>query len=118
MAQKLGTEGGREVFGEDLWLRRCEQEIYKLSEITPICGTFIIRDIRFNNEADFVRKRGGTIIHVERPSLGDTGVVRDHVSERGVEFNKRTDIKIINNGSLEQLEQTVFSTLTHMSLTR
>lgn len=93
MMQTLGTEWGRNIIDEDMWLNalwsKCE-------------GNVIIPDIRFSNEARFVRKRG-VIIHVIRPG---TTIDSKHSSEQGVERGDR-DFTISNNGTLEDLEKKV-----------
>ncbi|MDX8383318.1 MAG: hypothetical protein R8M45_04495 [Ghiorsea sp.] len=100
IAQILGTEVGRDMFFRDMWLKRAEMEINKEKESNDHI-VFCIPDIRFENEANYIRNNDGFIIHVSRPSLGDT-VVRKHVSENGVEF-KPGDVDIYNDGSLEDL---------------
>lgn len=73
--QTLGTEWGREVLGDTIWvdtaLRRAAQ-----SERGAI-----ITDVRFANEAQAIRDAGGVIIRVERPEVG---LKSDHPSEREV----------------------------------
>jgi len=98
IAQKFGTECMRNVFDEDFWLKRMEMELTKCSDDV----IFVITDIRFENEADWVREHGGEIWHISRPSLGG-GVVRSHASEAGVEI-KDEDKFILNNSSLLYLE--------------
>jgi len=101
IAQKLGTEVGRDMFFTDMWIRRCEREIANRQEYEMmICG-----DIRFTNEADWVREQGGEIWHIVRPSIG-TGVVREHVSETGIE-TVDGDSTIINDGNMLDLERKV-----------
>jgi hypothetical protein len=62
--QLMGTESGREVFGEDLWvqslLRRASQ-----NENT------VIADVRFPNEIEAIRKAGGHLVCVQRGQLPD-----------------------------------------------
>jgi len=95
IAQKVGTECGREVFRQDFWLKRCESQMNDAPDI------FIVSDIRFDNEADWVKEQGGQIWHIERPDLGE-GVVRDHISENGVTICPE-DIIIENDSSLTEL---------------
>jgi hypothetical protein len=60
----------------------------------------IIKDIRFENEAEFLRNHGGTIWHIKREQALK---VISHASEKGIKV-KDKDIVIQNNGSLEELE--------------
>ena len=60
----------------------------------------IIKDVRFENEANFLRNHGGTIWHIKRDKALK---VISHASEMGIKV-KSEDIVIHNNGSLEDLE--------------
>ena len=71
--QKLGTEVGRDLFGQwmphigpNFWLEHMRLRLDELSRTSP--GTsVVVCDVRFPNEADFIRKLGGTVIRVQRP---------------------------------------------------
>lgn len=63
----------------------------------------IIKDVRFENEANFLRNHGGIIWHIKRDKALK---VISHASEMGIKV-KREDIIIHNNGSLEELELAV-----------
>ena len=100
MLQTLGTEWGRELTNGDIWVTAMENHLNKIGG-----GTFVIPDIRFENEAAFVRKHG-RMIHIEgRTTLDDT-----HISERGVDYG-HYDFVITNDQSLEEYLSYVFGTL-------
>lgn len=61
--------------------------------------TIIIKDIRFENEAAFLRAHHGSIWHIKRPDLQK---VNAHSSELGIEVAEG-DICILNNGTLDEL---------------
>lgn len=63
----------------------------------------VIKDIRFENEADYLRQHGGQIWHVVRRNVEK---VNAHSSELGIKIQSN-DIVIDNNGSLEQLASAV-----------
>jgi len=68
-------------------------------------------DLRFQNEADFLRSVGATVLRVSRPSkiAGDSGSVnRNHLSEKGFD-DAPDDIHLSNDGSLQQFESAVIS---------
>ena len=65
--------------------------------------TLIITDTRFDNEADFIRRAGGTVWHIDRASAP---AVRAHVSEQGV-ARLPGDRVIDNNGTLDDLRRAV-----------
>ena len=100
MAQSLGTEWGRNL-QKDFWLRLAGAF---LRDQTDAGEThFVISDVRFTNEADWVKRQGGQIWRIHREGLAS---VRPHVSESGVDSIKphRT---IHNNGSTADLAEAV-----------
>ncbi|MBT2544483.1 hypothetical protein J7E99_28240 [Streptomyces sp. ISL-44] len=58
--QRLGTEGGRAVLGENVW-------VDALLRDRETWGPTVITDVRFPNEADAIRARGGLVLLIERP---------------------------------------------------
>lgn len=76
--QKLGTEFGRQMIGEDIW----GNAAMRRADYANNCGAVVIfDDARFDNEARAIRERGGIIIEVSKPGLPER---MDHPSERGV----------------------------------
>jgi len=108
IAQIFGTEAMRNAFGDDIWLRVAEQHIRQSISSLPeghIKG-IVISDIRFENEAKWMRgEMNGQIVHIHRCSLGD-GVVRGHVSEMGVRW-ENGDLGLHNDGSLEGYKEQI-----------
>lgn len=92
MMQTLGTEWGRNIINSELWVVAMEQRINK---------GMIIPDIRFENEAAFVRKYG-VLIHV----TGRGGIDGDHISESGISCES-FDRVIANSGGIEDLERLI-----------
>ena len=99
LMQLLGTEWGRDMLSASIWIDLAEQNLSNLAELYPEASGFVISDVRFENEADFVRKHGGLIIHVQRP---DAATVSPHVSELGVAVQPY-DAVIINDSDLAGL---------------
>lgn len=97
MMQTLGTEWGRQLINPDLWLIMAHQ---RLLQNGP---GMVVSDVRFDNEAAWIRKHGGRIIHVIRP---DTKAVEAHASEDGIEMQD-TDARLFNSGTLEELQLSV-----------
>lgn len=91
--QRYGTEAHRDVFGQDFWLDAV------LPEGRDDCDLLLIPDVRFVNEAERVRERGGEVWSVERP---DVAPVEAHSSEAGIPHGLLSRV-IINNGSLDDL---------------
>ncbi len=101
MMQTLGTEWGRDLVSQSLWVDRAMQTVSGLR----FGGTgAVISDVRFENEAEVIRAHGGFILHLSRP---DALVVNTHISEAGVSFDPTTDWRIVNDSSLEVLRASV-----------
>lgn len=104
MAQKLGTEACRKGIRDDIWIR---------SLATSINNSFVdlafITDVRFDNEAEFVRESGGIVINITRDSQTKIAT-SNHASEAGIS-DHLIDYKVINitgntfigAGSLQQV---------------
>lgn len=97
--QTLGTEWGRELISEDIWIN----SLWKRIEYKVKSHDIIITDVRFDNEIDFIKKNDGIIINVMRTEgsfeSGDT-----HVSETGI-TETEFDYNVLNNGSLHVLQE-------------
>lgn len=65
LLQLAGTEQGRNKFGYDIWIRTLETWIKILN--SRGVERFIISDVRFQNEADWVKSFGGSLIKIESP---------------------------------------------------
>lgn len=103
MAQTLGTEWGR-MLQPDLWLRLAGAYMADVERNTwNDTSAFVISDVRFVNEAAWVRAHGGMIWRVIRPG---TTPVRQHISEQELTLFD-ADHTIINDGGLEDLHLAV-----------
>lgn len=103
ICQKLGTEAGRQVFGEDLWIKRWELEYRFFADKADV----VVRDVRFDNEAERIRKNGGVIVHIYRDHPDtDMGAASGHASEAGVKIELGDRI-LNNDGSLNDLAHKV-----------
>lgn len=103
LLQRLGTEAMRGEFGSDFWIKRMAMSIDSIKLRDWIEGV-VIHDVRFDNEAEMIRDRGGVIIHIYRDAAGLQGEAGAHASEKGVTF-KDCDHVLFNNGSLTELSQ-------------
>lgn len=77
MLQRLGTEAIRNTFGADFWVRRWLQTYEEVAGQESV----VVTDVRFLEEAQMVRERGGVIVHVIREVPDLEG---DHASARGI----------------------------------
>lgn len=104
LAQWLGTDIYRNQFDQNVWLRNMKLRIGELKNV-------IITDIRFDNEANFIKELGGIIIKVDasvRKNKSD-----NHISENGID-EKLVDIIVDNNGSFEDLNKSIKKTLCYL----
>ena len=97
--QMEGTEAGRDVFGNDLWIKRFMLSYNLLKDTDDI----IVPDVRFDNEAYAIKALGGIIIEVRRGQAGLSGSAASHVSESGLSLP--ADYVIENEGTLEELHE-------------
>lgn len=116
LMQTLGTEWGRTIC-PDLWTRVAkakwewvkegmpwETELGRISNLQlgreRLNAGMIITDVRFENEAEWIRSEGGIIVHINRPNTEQVGLA-DHASEQKLE-RIVFDLVVDNSGSLEQ----------------
>ena len=103
MAQTLGTEWGRSL-KSDFWLSLAGAYMADTTDTAETESVnFVISDIRFYNEAEWVRERGGVIWHIQRSAATP---VRAHVSESEI-GHIASDLTIYNNGTLAELQYAV-----------
>lgn len=79
LLQRRGTENGRLVHGEDVWIR-CMQAWIRAHSERGI-KRFLITDVRFENEAEWIRSLGGMVIRVEAPERTKAAYEREKCSE-------------------------------------
>lgn len=91
--QTLGTDWGRALISESLWAD---------AAVRDVTGNAVFDDVRFDNEADAIRSRGGVIIEVRRHGVGP---VNNHASERPPE----PDHIVFNDGSPDDLALLVWN---------
>ncbi len=102
MAQTLGTEWGRNLIADDVWVLLAKENITKLKNSGK---NVVITDCRFDNEADMIHELGGIIIKIERRDNPHTrhvmsGGLIAHSSEIGIWLDK-VDFIVQNNWSVE-----------------
>lgn len=106
LMQTLGTEWGRNSVHPNLWLLLAEQNLDLMARTHDTARGFVVSDLRFNNEADFIRKRGGVVVHMDRVTATP---VNPHSSESGIMF-ALGDLWLPNDGPFDQL----FTNINHI----
>lgn len=98
LLQRLGTEVGRDLYGENFWVERVTKQIHGSDRV-------VITDVRFDNEEAAVHNLGGKVFRIVRP--GNTAA-NLHASEQRID-RLFVDGVIPNNGSLEEYREAVLS---------
>lgn len=98
LMQTLGTEWGQRHVARDLWTRIAQHKIDTNNRMGVAAVPIVVTDIRFEHEADWIRKQGGRIWHIRR----DIQAHDAHASELGIK-GTQADVWIDNTGSLQQL---------------
>jgi hypothetical protein len=98
LAQRLGTEWGRSI-DPDFWVKVAAASIAKVMNIKGPDTVFVISDVRFENEAQWVKDHGGVIWHIHRPAAQ---AVAAHQSENGI-HPQLVDLNILNKYTLSEL---------------
>lgn len=100
LLQRMGTEVGRDLIDENIWLR----ELDKVES-----DKIVITDARFGNELQYVLNKGGSLIHVKREGFGP---VNGHISETAhLEYVDKVVDRIWNNGTLEEYRNVIKATI-------
>jgi len=99
LLQSLGTDWGREMISETIWIDAMRRMI-----ADQTFGTIIIDDCRFENEAQMVREMGGIVIGLEREGIAYTG---EHASEMPVKADMIVDAGDVR-AAVDEIEQIAF----------
>lgn len=97
--RKVGKELVRDNLGEDHWVKLMELGLNHALDYT---SRIVIPDVRFQNEAAFIKKFGGVLWKIDRPGFSDKEAV--HESERNLLDYTGWDLIINNNDTQEKLE--------------
>lgn len=96
MAQELGTGWGR-ALDQDLWLKIAQARVKVCEESS--CPGVVISDVRFPNEAAWIKSQGGVVWRIIRPGIEP---VRTHESEAHAN-TLPYDYTILNQGTIDDL---------------
>lgn len=101
LAQTLGTEWGREHAHPDIWLQLVAN--YWDAIKGHYMSRLVVTDVRFLNEAQWIRREGGYIVNVVRPGCEP---IAHHVSNQPLP-DEYIDIVLRNDASLNDLLHSV-----------
>jgi hypothetical protein len=110
--QVLGTDAIRNGLHSNAWVNALMVDYHEdereeridnyIKKVSPPCS-WIVTDVRFPNEAEAIKDRGGVIIRIDRPGVEP---VNAHPSETALD-NWDFDYRIANASDLVALKQTV-----------
>jgi hypothetical protein len=106
--QRLGTDACRNHVHREIWIKSAWLRVQKIWEENPETGV-VIPDVRFTNEADFIKEKGGVLWKVDRDLPEDKN--SQHPSEIDLDTYDKWDKVIDNNSSLRKLYLNVDSGL-------
>ncbi len=91
--QLMGTENGRDKYGQDIWINIVDtwMKIYNERGVER----FIITDLRFKNEYEYLKSKNAKIIKIEAPN-------------RQKENLKGQDLQVLNHRSETELNDIEF----------
>lgn len=101
LAQTLGTEWGRSIHPH-FWLQMAKLRYYGLDRSGDAYG-LVITDVRFENEAEWIREEGGRVVHITGRETTVEGAAAEHVSEAGIKVDYLRDYFVRNTGDLQHL---------------
>lgn len=107
LAQTLGTEWGRNSVRSDLWLWLAKEQYANHRNL-------LITDVRFENEAAWVREVGGLMVHVYGRETTVIGQAATHSSEAGVSVQVG-DYMLPNTAGLAELRSKVMLLAIHIN---
>lgn len=107
LLQKLGTEAMRNGLHTNVWVNALFADYNNFEIGFDYVGfgplpNWIITDMRFPNELEAVKDRGGITIRVTRPG----NAKEDHISETALD-DAKFNYEILNDGTLEDLVKKV-----------
>ena len=95
LLQGIG-QGLRDAIDFDLWVKI-------LFANTENWSNYIIADVRYPNEIKAIKERNGILLRIDRKGAG----AGNHSSETALDDYKEWDVHIENNGSIEDLFETM-----------
>lgn len=109
LLQMLGTEVGRNILHQDVWVNVMREKILATE------GHVVFTGVRYPNELALVRELSGVAAWVERPGLEDHQAELAAHSSEGSVHAEDFDIKVVNDSDLDGLRR--LANEMHMAIT-
>lgn len=88
LLQQEATESGRDIYGQDMWLRAADSWMRVIYENWGI-QRFVLSDVRFPNEVEYIKNMGGKVFRIVAPNRVAqsplTPEARNHYSETALD---------------------------------
>ena len=124
--QKVGTEVGRDVFHQDFWVQALDAKV-------DFKKHYVITDVRFPNEINWIHENGGIIVEIQRGENPEWYGKLKELRRQGYEYGFRKqmmneldvhesewawvgqdiDFRIDNNTTKESLQDCLIDVLTN-----
>jgi hypothetical protein len=108
--QGWGTDFRRKMHGDDYWIKKTGLALHT-SVMSDQADIYVFTDLRFTNEANFLRDCGAVIVRVNR----DLSTVDEHSSEVDLD-GYRFDFVINNSSTLNNLASDVRMLLSNLHI--
>ena len=101
--QQYGTENGRDKYHKDIWVRGLDIQVETFSKRCGENSLIIVCDVRFENEYDYIIKKGGHVIRINAPNR----TLNRYLKEVNNDLEKLEIIK--NHRSETELDNYIFN---------
>ena len=117
LLQVWGTEFRRHFNGSNYWLEKMGEVLDKTQDHYDV---LFITDVRFSNEAEWIRNRGGKLVKVERRQMVyhniEDCIPDTHSSETAMDDYSNYDYVINNDGTENELIASVSAMLSTLKI--
>lgn len=102
--QTIGTDWGREIVHKDMWTIVWEEKVSRILSDPTLDISIVADDVRFPNEIEAIYRLGGEMWDITRP-----GTVKgtNHSSEHSISASVMFDVRLVNDGTVDDLEQKI-----------
>lgn len=96
LLQRLGTECGRQLISDTIWIDAALGDSH-------IGYNVVVTDVRFPNEFDAIKERGGYVVRITRDGVGPANAHPSETALDGFDF----DFVLDNNGTIAELHHRI-----------
>lgn len=104
LLQDLGMAA--RTYNQTFWIEQASRSLKEISD-NFLSKPKVWTDVRFQNEADFVRSRGGVIVRIIRPSLKSKDSHESELNQLAID----ADYTVVNDGTPAELKTIILRIL-------